>query len=177
MSRFNYNFHHNQLSADNPFRFIGASNNSNQKKELYPKQNELSPSKEDNKEKSNLHQHSLSINEKGKRDNSQNYQNDNFYTINSRSYAKNSRQNYQNYRQNKDHVAELFNSPIKAPQGYYSGNTTNQNALQLPYSTYTANKQRKDDKDTNEIFPYIKNEKISNIELCRKQQFNKKLCL
>ena len=166
MSRFNYNFHHNQLSADNPFRFIGASNNSNQKKELYPKQNELSPSKEDNKEKSNLHQHSLSINEKGKRDNSQNCQNDNFYyTINSRSYAKNSRQNYQNYRQNKDHIAELFNSPIKAPQDYYSGNTTNQNALQLPYSTYTANKQRKDDKDTNEIFPYIKNEKISNIEL------------
>ena len=156
----NYQYSHNQLSADNPFRFIGSTNNQYEPK----KSNEYSALKGEDKNQYNQYESSLSIIEKRKRNSSPTYIKNNSYNIiNSKSYSKNSKENYMLYNQNKDHVAELLNYSQKDPQDYYYGNTKNKNALQMPYSTYTTSKLNKN-KNYNET-PYtsIKNEKISNI--------------
>ena len=156
----NYQYSHNQLSADNPFRFIGSTNNPYEPK----KSNEYTTSKGEDKNQYNQYESSLSIIEKRKRNSSPTYIKNNSYNIiNSKSYSKNSKENYMLYNQNKDHVAELLNYSQGTPQDYYYGNTKNKNAVQMPYSTYTTSKLNKN-KNYNET-PYnsIKNEKISNI--------------
>ena len=156
----NYQYSHNQLSADNPFRFIGSTNNPYEPK----KSNEYTTSKGEDKNQYNQYESSLSIIEKRKRNSSPTYIKNNSYNIiNSKSYSKNSKENYMLYNQNKDHVAELLNYSQGTPQDYYYGNTKNKNAIQMPYSTYTTSKLNKN-KNYNET-PYnsIKNEKISNI--------------
>ena len=156
----NYHYRFNQLSADNPFRFIGSTNNPYEPK----KSNEYPASKGEDKNQYNQYESSLSIIEKRKRNSSPTYIKNNSYNIiNSKSYSKNSKENYMLYNQNKDHVAELFNYSQNAPQDYYYGNTKNKNALQMPYSTYTTSNYNKNKSYNETPYSSIKNEKISNI--------------
>ena len=167
----NYQYSHNQLSADNPFRYMGTTYDpyqpkaSNQIKYTYSKEYQ-------NPKKEEAYQSSSRINENKKRNISPTYlKNNTFNIINSKSYSKNSQQNYSLYTQNRDHVGELFNYSKEKPKDFYSGSTTNKNAQQFPYSTYTTpklkSKKNRYFNNTNfdEISYEMKNEKISNPEI------------
>ena len=162
----NYTYSHNQLSADNPFRFIGTNYEQNQPKVLNQNKSDNSSSKEQPTKKPNQNEHSLSINDSRKRNSSPTYIKKNLNVISSKSYEKNSKKNFPLYYQNKDHVAELFNYSNKDNTDYYSGSTSKKNARQLEYTTYIAPSNiKKKSKNNNEMSYDIKNEKISKNEL------------
>ena len=166
----NYHYTHNQLSADNPFRYMGTTYDpykpkaSNQIKYTYSNEKE-------NPKKENIYQASSSIKENRQRNSSPTYikNNNTFNIINSKSYSKNSQQNYSLYDQNKDHVGDLLNYSKENPKDFYAGNTTNKNAQQFPYSTYTTanlkSKNNKNNNNGNELSYEIKGEIISKPEI------------
>ena len=102
-----YPYSHNQLSADNPFRYMGTSynpylpkvSNPPEKYESNPNMNKQSPTPYEKKEKPWAR-------------NSSNSLINNSYNIinhNNGSYGKN--RNLASFKNRKDHVAELFNYP------------------------------------------------------------------
>ena len=163
----NYKYRYNQLSADNPFRFIGTTNNPYLPKVPNQGKSDNSSIKAETIKKPYQNEPSLSINDKRKRNSSPTYiKKNSFNIITSKSYEKNSKKNYSQYYQNKDHVAELFNYSDKGNTDYYAGSTSKQNALQLEYSIYTTpNNTKKKSKNNNENLYDIKAEKISKNEL------------
>ena len=106
----NYPYSHNQLSADNPFRYMGLSYNpylpkgSNNFENHSKKQNE--------KEKTSPYEKDKNDNEKPwSRNSSASLINNSYNIINNNSYKKN--KNFAYLKNKKDHVAELFNYPNK----------------------------------------------------------------
>ena len=122
-----YPYSHNQLSADNPFRYMGTSynpylpkvSNPPEKYESNPNMNKQSPTPYEKKEKPWAR-------------NSSNSLINNSYNIinhNNGSYGKN--RNLASFKNRKDHVAELFNYPNYEQEI---------NINKSPYSVYTTSK-------------------------------------
>ena len=124
-----YPYSHNQLSADNPFRYMGTSynpylpkvSNPPEKYETNPNMNKNSSSPYDKKDKPYERNSSASLI-------------NNSYNIinNNGNYGKN--RNYASFKNRKDHVAELFNYPY---------NEQERNMNKSPYSVYTTSKVNK----------------------------------
>ena len=120
-----YPYSHNQLSADNPFRYMGTSfnpylpkvTNPPEKYESNPKMNKQSSSPYDKKDKP------------WDRNSSESLINNSYNIINNNTYGKN--KNLASFKNRKDHVAELFN---------YPSNEQEKNMNKSPYSVYTTSK-------------------------------------
>ena len=161
----------NQLSRENPFRVIGSPYDpySPNQANFNQQYNNNSPKNLKGEKTSSYipYERSSNINDNKQRNNStQPLINNSYNIINSNIYAKNSKPNYSSYKQNRDHVAELFNYNYKDTPQYYKGNTTNKEASQLPYSTYTTPKVRnnKNNYKADDNSNNIKGEKISNVD-------------
>ena len=146
----NYQYSHNQLSADNPFRFIGSTYN--------PYQPKISnqPSQNYEVEIANNSQKKMPLSpyERKSYNNSNNDINDNrpwlinnsYNIINNIPYSKNPNFNYSLKPQQRDHVAELFNYTNRDLQNLYLNNnnktddlkinTKNENINQSPLNIY-----------------------------------------
>ena len=121
-----YPYSHNQLSADNPFRYMGISYNP-----YLPKVSNI-PEKYENNSYMNKQQ-SDPYEKKEKswtRNSSTSLINSSYNIINNNSYGKN--RNYASFKNNKDHVAELFNYPSEQEI----------NLNKSPYSVYTTSNNK-----------------------------------
>ena len=121
-----YPYSHNQLSADNPFRYMGISYNP-----YLPKVSNI-PEKYENNSYMNKQQ-SDPYEKKEKswtRNSSTSLINSSYNIINNNSYGKNI--NYASFKNNKDHVAELFNYPSEQEI----------NLNKSPYSVYTTSNNK-----------------------------------
>ena len=117
-----YPYSHNQLSADNPFRYMGTSFN--------PYLPKLSNPPEKYETNLNKNKQSSSPYEKNERPwarNSSTSLINNSYNIINNNGQFGKTKNFASYKNNKDHVAELFNYPSNEER----------NANQSPYSVYT----------------------------------------
>ena len=121
-----YPYSHNQLSADNPFRYMGTSFNPYLPKvsnppELYefnPDKNTQRVSPYDKKDKPYNRNSSTSLI-------------NNSYNIINNNGSYNKKKNFASFRNKKDHVAELFNYPY---------NSQERNMDNSPYNVYTTSK-------------------------------------
>ena len=142
-----YPYSHNQLSADNPFRYMGTSYNP-----YLPKVSNPSEKYETN---SHMNKQSSSPYEKNDklwaRNSSASLINNSYNIINNNgAFGKN--RNFASFKNNKDHVAELFN---------YSSGEQEKNMNRSPYSVYTISNSKvnrtpqinkfKNNKELNEI--------------------------
>jgi len=142
-----YPYSHNQLSADNPFRYMGTSYNP-----YLPKVSNPSEKYETN---SHMNKQSSSPYEKNDklwaRNSSASLINNSYNIINNNgAFGKN--RNFASFKNNKDHVAELFN---------YSSGEQEKNMNRSPYSVYTTSNSKvnrtpqinkfKNNKELNEI--------------------------
>ena len=123
-----YPYSHNQLSADNPFRYMGTSYN--------PYLPKVSNPPEKYETNSHMNKQSSSPYEKNDRPwarNSSTSLINNSYNIinNNGTFGKN--RNYASFKNNKDHVAELFNLPSSEQE---------KNMNQSPYSVYTTSNKK-----------------------------------
>ena len=121
-----YPYSHNQLSADNPFRYMGTSYNPYLPKVSNP------PEKYENNSHMNK-QSSYPYEKKEKtwqRNSSTSLINSSYNIINNNSYGKN--RNFASFKNNKDHVAELFNYPSEHDI----------NINKSPYSVYTTSNNK-----------------------------------
>ena len=138
-SKYNYPYSHNQLSADNPFRFIGANISSNEQKKpnipqysvktapdpqklqnTYPYERKLNNYNENN---NNSYNKPLS-----RADSRSSLINSSYNIINNIPYSQSKSQKYNNYSllpQQRDHVGELFNYTIRELPFFSSSNTNN----------------------------------------------------
>ena len=133
----NYHYSHNQLSADNPFRFIGITYNPYQPKvssQPYP-QYETKTAAQLSKRRDQpispyerkSYYNNLDNNDNkpwSKTGSSSSLINNSYNIINNIPYSKNQNTNY-GLMQQRDHVGELFNANNRDYQNYYSGNNTN----------------------------------------------------
>ena len=122
----NYPYSHNQLSADNPFRYMGISYNPYLPKVSNP------PEKYENNSHMNK-QSSYPYEKKEKTwqiNSSTSLINSSYNIINNNSYGKN--RNFASFKNNKDHVAELFNYPSEHDI----------NINKSPYSVYTTSNNK-----------------------------------
>ena len=132
----NYHYSHNQLSADNPFRFIGITYNPYQPKvssQPYPqyetKTAQLSKRRDQpiSPYERKSYYNNLDNNDNkpwSKTGSSSSLINNSYNIINNIPYSKNQNTNY-GLMQQRDHVAELFNANNRDYQNYYSGNNIN----------------------------------------------------
>ena len=154
----NYQYSHNQLSADNPFRFIGSTYNpyqpkiSNQPSQNYEveiannsqKKMPLSPY-----ERKSYNNSNNDINDNrpwSKTSSTSSLINNSYNIINNIPYSKNPNFNYSLKPQQRDHVAELFNYTNRDLQNLYLNNnnktddlkinTKNENINQSPLNIY-----------------------------------------
>ena len=120
-----YPYSHNQLSADNPFRYMGTSYN--------PYLPKVSNPPEKYESNQNMNKQSSSPYEKKEkpynRNSSTSLINNSYNIIN---YDSHNKRNFGSFRNNKDHVAELFNYP----------NNEERKKNKTPYSVYTVSNQR-----------------------------------
>ena len=117
-----YPYSHNQLSADNPFRYMGTSFN--------PYLPKVSNPPEKYETTLNKNKQSSSPYEKNERPwarNSSTSLINNSYNIINNNGQFGKTKNFASFKNNKDHVAELFNYPSNEER----------NANQSPYSVYT----------------------------------------
>jgi len=179
----NYQYSHNQLSADNPFRFIGTTFNPYQ-----PKITNQPSQKYDVEIAHNSPKKTLSPYERKSYNNSNNDINDNrpwsktsstsslinnsYNIINNIPYSKNQNYNYSLKPQQRDHVAELFN--YTDTENYYYrnnnknkdleiNNNKNNNINQSSFNTYNDLKSSR----TQQRNPYKDNKEdnIKNINI------------
>ena len=117
-----YPYSHNQLSADNPFRYMGTSYNP-----YLPKVSNPPEKYETNINKNKQSSSPYEKNERTWARNSSTSLINNSYNIinNNGQFGKN--KNFASYKNNKDHVAELFNFP----------SNDERNLNKSPYSVYT----------------------------------------
>jgi len=117
-----YPYSHNQLSADNPFRYMGTSYNP-----YLPKVSNPPEKYETNLNKNKQSSSPYEKNERPWARNSSTSLINNSYNIinNNGQFGKN--KNFASYKNNKDHVAELFNFP----------SNDERNLNKSPYSVYT----------------------------------------
>ena len=117
-----YPYSHNQLSADNPFRYMGTSYNP-----YLPKVSNPPEKYETNLNKNKQSSSPYEKNERPWARNSSTSLINNSYNIinNNGQFGKN--KNFASYKNNKDHVAELFNFPSNEER----------NLNKSPYSVYT----------------------------------------
>ena len=134
----NYHYSHNQLSADNPFRFIGSTFDPYQPKvsnQPYPqyetKTAQLSKRKEQPLspyERKSYYNNLDNNNDNkpwSKTGSTSSLINNSYNIINNIPYAKTQNVNYGLMNQQRDHVGELFNPSNRDYQNYYSGNNIN----------------------------------------------------
>ena len=129
----NYHYSHNQLSADNPFRFIGTTFDpyqpkaSNQQYPLYDtktaqiskKKQPLSPY-----ERKSFYDNTDNNENRpwSKTSSTSSLINNSYNIINNNPYSKNQNSNYSLISQQRDHVGELFNYTNRDLPNYYSSN-------------------------------------------------------
>ena len=141
-NKYNYPYSHNQLSADNPFRFIGASvgtyeprkpnlpqyntksvPDSQKLQNTYPYESKINNYNDNN---NNIYNKSLS-----RIDSKSSLINNSYNIINNIPYSQSKSQKYNNYSllpQQRDHVGELFNYTIRELPFFSSSNSnTNSN--------------------------------------------------
>ena len=117
-----YPYSHNQLSADNPFRYMGTSFNP-----YLPKVSNPPEKYETNLNKNKQPSSPYEKNERPWARNSSTSLINNSYNIINNNGQFGKTKNFASYKNNKDHVAELFNYPSNEER----------NANQSPYSVYT----------------------------------------
>ena len=117
-----YPYSHNQLSADNPFRYMGTSFNP-----YLPKVSNPPEKYETNLNKNKQSSSPYEKNERPWARNSSTSLINNSYNIINNNGQFGKTKNFASYKNNKDHVAELFNYPSNEER----------NANQSPYSVYT----------------------------------------
>ena len=151
-----YPYSHNQLSADNPFRYMGSSFNP-----YLPKVSEYPEKLEYNKD---MNKQTVSPYEKKDKPYNRNSSTsliNNSYNIINNNGSYNKKKNFASFRNKKDHVADLFNYPY---------NPSEKNMNNSPYSVYTTSKlktpqiqrnQSKNDLNNNNI-PIIDNKEFNN---------------
>ena len=153
----NYPYSHNQLSADNPFRYMGLSYNPYLPKGV----------SQDNEENSNKNKNTSSPYDKGNknkekgwtRNSSTSLINNSYNIINNNSYNKN--KNFAYLKNKKDHVAELFNYPNKEKErNNFNVYTTSSKYSRTPQIN---NKNNFNDNINNNIINDIRND-IKNDE-------------
>ena len=117
-----YPYSHNQLSADNPFRYMGTSFNP-----YLPKVSNPPEKYETNLNKNKQSSSPYEKNERPWARNSSTSLINNSYNIINNNGQFGKTKNFASFKNNKDHVAELFNYPSNEER----------NANQSPYSVYT----------------------------------------
>ena len=121
-----YPYSHNQLSADNPFRYMGTSfnpylpkvSNPPEKYEFNQDMTKKKGSPYDKKDKQYNRNSSTSLI-------------NNSYNIINNNGSYNNKKNFASFRNKKDHVAELFNYPYESQE---------KNINNSPYNVYTTSK-------------------------------------
>ena len=122
-----YPYSHNQLSADNPFRYMGTSFNP-----YLPKVSNPPEKYETNLNKNKQSSSPYEKNERPWARNSSTSLINNSYNIINNNGQFGKTKNFASYKNNKDHVAELFNYPSNEER----------NANQSPYSVYTTSNNK-----------------------------------
>ena len=122
-----YPYSHNQLSADNPFRYMGTSFNP-----YLPKVSNPPEKYETNLNKNKQSSSPYEKNERPWARNSSTSLINNSYNIINNNGQFGKTKNFASYKNNKDHVAELFNYPSNEER----------NADQSPYSVYTTSNNK-----------------------------------
>ena len=137
-NKYSYPYSHNQLSADNPFRFIGSNIDTYEPKKLNSPQYSTKSVQETQKLQ-NTYPYERKLNNCN--DNNNNYNkpmsriesrsaliNNSYNIINNFPYSQNKNQKYNNYSilpQQRDHVGELFNYTIRDLPFFSSSNANN----------------------------------------------------
>ena len=121
-----YPYSHNQLSADNPFRYMGTSFNP-----YLPKVSNPPEQYEFNQDKNNQRVSPYDKKDKPYNRNSSTSLINNSYNIINNNGSYNKKKNFASFRNKKDHVAELFNYPY---------NSQERNMDNSPYNVYTTSK-------------------------------------
>ena len=141
-NKYNYPYSHNQLSADNPFRFIGANISANEPKKpnipQYSVKTNPDPQKLQNtypyeRKLNNYNEYNYNSYNKplSRADSRSSLINNSYNIINNIPYSQSKSQKYNNYPilpQQRDHVGELFNYTIRDLPFFSSSNTNNNNS-------------------------------------------------
>ena len=141
-NKYNYPYSHNQLSADNPFRFIGANIGTNESKKpnipQYSVKTNPDPQKLQNtypyeRKLNNYNEYNYNSYNKplSRADSRSSLINNSYNIINNIPYSQSKSQKYNNYPilpQQRDHVGELFNYTIRDLPFFSSSNTNNNNS-------------------------------------------------
>ena len=140
-NKYNYPYSHNQLSADNPFRFIGANIGTNEQNKpnipQYSVKTSPDPQKLQNtypyeRKLNNYNEYNYNSYNKplSRADSRSSLINNSYNIINNIPYSQSKSQKYNNYPilpQQRDHVGELFNYTIRDLPFFSSSNSNNNN--------------------------------------------------
>ena len=143
-----YPYSHNQLSADNPFRYMGTSFNP-----YLPKVSNPPEKYETNLNKNKQSSSPYEKNERPWARNSSTSLINNSYNIINNNGQFGKTKNFASYKNNKDHVAELFNYPSNEER----------NANQSPYSVYTTSNNKVN--RTPQINKFKKQKEVNDIPI------------
>ena len=143
-----YPYSHNQLSADNPFRYMGTSFNP-----YLPKVSNPPEKYETNLNKNKQSSSPYEKNERPWARNSSTSLINNSYNIINNNGQFGKTKNFASYKNNKDHVAELFNYPSNEER----------NANQSPYSVYTTSNTKVN--RTPQINKFKKQKEVNDIPI------------